>query len=65
MKAKVVAQSLWVAVKVERGFVAEAKLFHSFAAAQRLQRRWQATLNPDYDEAAVVSATLPKPSTSC
>jgi hypothetical protein len=49
---------LWVAVKVERGYVCEARLFESLGAAQKTERRWQARLNPDYDEAAVVKGRL-------
>ena len=45
---------LWVAVKIERGYVCEARLFESLDAAQKTERRWQARLNPDYDGAAVV-----------
>ena len=48
------AKRLWVAVKVERGFVKEAKIFESIDAARRTERKWRANLNPDYDEAAVV-----------
>ena len=47
---------LWVAIKVERGFISEAKIFESIGAARRTERAWRANLNPDYDEAAVVEA---------
>ena len=50
------AKRLWVAVKVERGFVSEAKIFESIEAARRTERKWRANLNPDYDEAAVVES---------
>ncbi|HEU0037698.1 MAG TPA: hypothetical protein VFR76_00330, partial [Verrucomicrobiae bacterium] len=51
-------EQVWVAVKVERGFVSEAKVFESLNAATRTERKWRARLNPDYDEAAVVSSRL-------
>ena len=49
---------IWVAVKVERGYVSEARLFESLDAAQRTEKRWRARLNPDYDEAAIVKGRL-------
>ena len=47
---------VWVAVKVERGFISEARVFESLAAANRIEQHWRASLNPDYDEAAVVKS---------
>lgn len=47
---------LWVAVKVERGFITKAKVYKSLDAANKIVKRWQVRLNPDYDEAAVVKA---------
>jgi hypothetical protein len=60
MKRSSVSNSkrLWVAVKVERGFVGEARIFESFDAAKRTERKWRANLNPDYDEAAVVEGHI-------
>jgi len=53
---------LWVAVKVVRGFVSEAKAFESLEAAQGTERRWRTRLNEDYDEAAVVKTRfIPDP----
>ena len=49
---------LWVAVRVIRGYVHEARIFESKEAAQRTEQRWRSRLNPDYDEAAVVKARL-------
>lgn len=49
---------LWVAVKVERGFIAEAQVFESEQAAEQTGRKWRARLNPDYDEAAVLKRRL-------
>jgi len=58
MKRKQTQVSLWVAVKVERGFISEARLFGTPGQAQRSVRGWQTHLNPDYDEAAVVRARV-------
>jgi hypothetical protein len=56
MKKRSDRRSVWVAVKVVRGYVAEARLFTSLGRAERTERRWRVKLNPDYDEVAVVSA---------
>lgn len=53
-RPKGTARQLWVAVKVERGFVGEARVFESIAAARRIAKTWRAKCNPDYDEIAVV-----------
>jgi hypothetical protein len=49
---------LWVAVKVERGFICEARVYKSFSAAKWTEQRWRSRLNPDYDEAAVLESRL-------
>lgn len=51
---------VWVAVKVVRGYISDAKLFTSSASAYKTVRRWRKTLNPDYDEADVVESVLPQ-----
>jgi transposase len=56
MKQKRNRKKLWVAVKVERGFISQAKVYESFDAAQRTVRKWRSRLNPDYDEADVLKA---------
>jgi hypothetical protein len=58
MREKIGDGQVWVAVKVVRGYVVEAKIFKSRSRAQRVRRAWQARLNPDYDESAVVSARI-------
>jgi hypothetical protein len=57
MKQKTVSKKLWVAVKVQRGFICKAKVYESFGSARTIVRRWQSRLNPDYDEAAVIEAS--------
>jgi len=56
MKHKSSLKKLWVAVKVERGFICKAKVFSSLNSAQKAERRWRSRLNPDYDETAVLKA---------
>lgn len=49
---------VWVAVKVERGFISEARVFKSLDTANHTAQEWRASLNPDYDDAAVLESRL-------
>lgn len=51
--------SLWIAVRVERGYITEAKAFESQSRARRIEAKWRAVANPDYDESAVLKTRLP------
>jgi hypothetical protein len=54
--------TVWVAVKVKRGYVCAARIFQSLRTAEQTKKRWLRRLNPDYDEAAVIkSRFLPNP----
>ena len=44
----------WVAVRVERGFPAEARGFSRRSDAERQERVWRRRMNPDYDETGVL-----------
>ena len=44
----------WVAVKVERGFIVEARGFKIKSEALKQKRKWRKTMNPDYDETEVL-----------
>lgn len=57
MTQKIKRKNLWVAVKVERGYVTRAKIFDSLAETKATERRWRSRLNPDYDEVAIVRAS--------
>jgi hypothetical protein len=57
MKQKGIGKKLWVAIRVERGFICKAKIYESLAPARRAVRRWKSRLNPDYDEASVIEAS--------
>lgn len=60
MKSKIKSdhKRFWVAVRVERGYVSEAKVFESVNAAKQTERRWRNRFNPDYDETAVISGSF-------
>jgi hypothetical protein len=44
----------WVVVRVWRGFPVEAKVFRKKINADRQERIWRRTINPDYDETGVL-----------
>jgi hypothetical protein len=58
MKHKNYRKQIWVAVKVERGYICDAKVYESFESAKRTEQRWQSRINPDYDETAVIKSRL-------
>jgi hypothetical protein len=58
MKTRKTYEPLWVAVKVERGYLSRASLFDTRSQAQTTVRRWHKRLNPDYDEAAVIQGRI-------
>ena len=49
---------VWVAVKVERGYVSEAKIYKTLGAANRTKLKWRSSINQDYDEVGVVMSRL-------
>ena len=58
MKHKNYRKQIWVAVKVERGYICDAKAYESFKSAKRTEQRWRSRINPDYDETAVIESQL-------
>ena len=44
---------LWIAVKVERGFPAKVKAFHSERSALIQERLWRKKMTLDYDDTGV------------
>jgi hypothetical protein len=46
-------ETIWVAVRVQRGFVAEVRAYEKELSARRKERVWRKQMNPDYDEASV------------
>jgi len=45
--------NLWAAVRIERGFPAELKIFYTEKAALKQERMWRKQSNPDYDETGI------------
>lgn len=48
-----IKDSLWVAVKVWRGFPEEIKAFYSEQTAQKQEKVWRKQVNPEYDEIGI------------
>ena len=44
---------IWVAVKVERGFISTVKAYKSKSLALNKEKSWRNKINPDYDETAI------------
>jgi len=44
---------IWVAVRVQRGFVSDIHAFGDERAARQREASWRRRMNPDYDETAV------------
>lgn len=53
-----VEKPIWVAVKVERGFIVEVRGFLKESDEEKLKRKWRRTMNPDYDEAEVLQLVM-------
>ena len=56
-------ERIWVAVRVQRGFVSDIRAYRDEEAARRCERLWRRRMNPDYDETGV-SAVRVKPQKS-
>lgn len=46
--------TIWVAVRVWRGFPAEVKGYKCRALAEKQETLWREEINPDYDETGVL-----------
>ena len=53
-------QRIWVAVRVERGFIVEVKAFATKKSAQGQEQRWRSAMNPDYDETGICDVVAPR-----
>ena len=51
-------ETLWIAVKVERGFPAMVKCFWTEKTASKQEATWRKDMNIDYDEADVFEISL-------
>jgi hypothetical protein len=51
-------ETLWIAVKVERGFPATVKCFRTEKSALEEEETWRKDMNMDYDETEVFEVSL-------
>ena len=58
MKPEKSAATVWVAVKVWRGILIEAKAFHQQQRAKRCEATWRKHLNLNNDETGVFELTV-------
>lgn len=54
-------QKIWVAVRVQRGFVTDVRAYRDQAAARRTERKWRQRMNPDYDETGLSAVVVRLP----
>ncbi len=55
---KLKSNTVWIAVRSERGFITDAVIFETEHAAKAREWRWRKCANPDYDESAVLQRTI-------
>jgi hypothetical protein len=53
-------QRIWVAVRVQRGFVSDIRAYRDEASARSRERSWRRQMNPDYDETGVSAVRINK-----
>jgi hypothetical protein len=58
MKPEKKAATVWVAVKVWRGILVEAKAFHKQHSANRCEATWRRHLNLNNDDTGVFELTV-------
>jgi hypothetical protein len=51
-------ETIWIAVKVERGFPATVKCFRTEKSALEEEETWRKDMNMDYDETGVFEVSL-------
>lgn len=51
-------ETIWIAVKVERGFPAMVKCFRTKQSALEQEGIWRKNMNMDYDETGVFEVSL-------
>jgi hypothetical protein len=51
-------ERIWVAVRVERGFVSEIEAYRDEASARRREQSWRRQMNPDYDETGLCDVVI-------
>jgi hypothetical protein len=58
MTRKSKGKRIWVAVRVQRGFVSEIRAYVNERPARQQESSWRRQMNPDYDESAVSNVRL-------
>jgi hypothetical protein len=56
--SKTMYQWIWVAVRVQGGFITEVRAYRNEDSARRCERSWRRKMNPEYDETAVSAVRL-------
>lgn len=56
--SKAAGRRIWVAVRIQRGFVSDIRAFEDKEFALRLERSWRCEMNPDYDETGVANVKI-------
>ena len=51
-------QRIWVAIRVQRGFISDIRAFREKGLAFREERSWRRLMNPDYDETGVAEVYI-------
>jgi hypothetical protein len=49
---------IWVAVRVQRGFVSDIRAYVNERSARQRESSWRRQMNPDYDETSVSNVRL-------
>lgn len=57
-------KKVWVAVRIQRGFVSDIRAFEEREFALRQERRWRRVMNPDYDETGIGKVKIVSAKTS-
>ena len=55
----------WAAVRVERGFAAEVRLFPTERGAFGQVKKWAKQMNPDYDDTNIFPVSWPSRQQVC
>ena len=56
---KTAKEDMWIAVRVQGGFVTEVRAYWDETSARRRERAWRTRMNPDYDETGVQPIVIP------
>ena len=51
-------ETIWVAVRVQRGFVSDVRAYRNERSARQRESSWRRQMNPDYDETSVSNVRL-------